>query len=217
LLGDQSSEKVEQATVSPLEQKPPVRIREKFAQSSTIVSSSVPSSAATTSVVNTTGVGQVSSSGAYSGYPTTPLPYVSYSQVLPQHPTGVPPPQLGASHFSPAPVQSFTPGYPQVLASNQMQPPSVTSYSGYGGVYPEAPPLQQVAQALQRPPLPVSVKPPSSTALLATLTKAQSSSIQDKYSEKQPAQRRKFQEFPVGAKDSSGEEQVGRAKLTCCC
>ncbi len=34
----------------------------------------------------------------------------------------------------------------------------LTNYSGYGGVYPQVSPLQQVAQALQRPPPPDSVR-----------------------------------------------------------
>ncbi|CAM6102034.1 unnamed protein product [Calypogeia fissa] len=205
-LGDKPAGQSDQATDSSVVTKTHVRIREKFSQSSTNDSTSSSLPATLVSAVT---------SMSHAGYPAVPFPFVSSPQILPPHLNGLSPAHLSANQVSQSSQivslgQTFLPAYSQAFASNQIQAPATSSYAGYSGVYPEAPPLQQVAQALQRPPLPVSVKPPTSSAVLATLTKAQSSSFQEKISEKQPAQRRKFQEFPVGGKDSSGEDQQGR-------
>ncbi|KAL3680435.1 hypothetical protein R1sor_023391 [Riccia sorocarpa] len=89
-----------------------------------------------------------------------------------------------------------------------------SSYSGYNGVYSQASPMQQqhVAHVLQRPPPPVSMKPGSSSGYPgAAPTKAQASFNQEKYPDKQPTQRRKFQEYPASVgKEASGDEQLGR-------
>ncbi|GMN42108.1 hypothetical protein TIFTF001_011337 [Ficus carica] len=76
-----------------------------------------------------------------------------------------------------------------------------TSYSGYGGIYPQATPLQQVALALRQ-----SSSPHSSTTTLTTLAPSMEpklgvSSTFEK--EKRPQQRRKFQELPIGSKGSA--------------
>ncbi|PKA49739.1 Protein RIK [Apostasia shenzhenica] len=82
-----------------------------------------------------------------------------------------------------------------------------TCYSGYGGIYPQATPLQQVALALKQAPT-------STTSLTATvshsnsLLKTTSSSSAD--SEKRQHQRRKFQELPVASK---GLNQVNSVPL----
>ncbi|XP_026377409.1 protein RIK-like [Papaver somniferum] len=82
-----------------------------------------------------------------------------------------------------------TASYPQPAVS------SGTSYSGYGGIYPQATPLQQVALALRQSPYPVaSVTTPSASAGNA-LSKPSSNPVSD--TEKRRAQRRKFQELPV--------------------
>lgn len=196
----------------------PVRIRERFSQSSTTDSSSSSLTSASVSAASP------APSFAPAGHHHHPVSALGSPQMLQQpHLNGAAPAlHLSAnlvSQSSPQmvpPGQSFVPAYSQAFSSNQsLQPPASSSFGGYSGVYSEAPPLPQpvAAHALQRPPLPVSVKPPTSSAFLATLTKAQSNSLQDKYAEKQPAQRRKFKEYPIAGKDASGDEQVGRAEL----
>ncbi|KAI3906062.1 hypothetical protein MKW92_008125 [Papaver armeniacum] len=69
--------------------------------------------------------------------------------------------------FGYRPPSTTTASYPQPSVS------SGTSYSGYGGIYPQATPLQQVALALRQSPYPVT---------------------------KNDVHRRKFQELPVVAK-----------------
>lgn len=107
------------------------------------------------------------------------------------------------SYGQPTPIS-----IPQVQQSQQIQSPYMagTNYSGYGGIYPQATPLQQVALALQRPPPPVSVRPGFTHSTSAPPTKAQSS-YSNGESEKQPAQRRKFQELPVVARERSRDNQ----------
>lgn len=97
--------------------------------------------------------------------------------------------------------------------------PSVTGgtyYSGYGGIYPQATPLQQVALALRKAPAPASPDLASTvcatTSLVSTASavsmssKTTSSSIA--ISEKRPPQRRKFQELPVTSKETITHHQV---------
>ncbi|CAA0828368.1 Protein RIK [Striga hermonthica] len=79
--------------------------------------------------------------------------------------------------------------YPQGLTS-------VTSYNGYGGIYPQATPLQQVALALRQSASPV-------TATVAPTTIAVSKDPQMKvpsHSRDKRSQKRKFQELPAAAK-----------------
>jgi hypothetical protein len=89
----------------------------------------------------------------------------------------------------------------------------LTNYSGYGGVYPQVSPLQQVAQALQRPPPPVSVRSGNGLAV-GGLQGADAQGVKpyhgqsDWQVEKQrdgPPQkeRRKFQEFPISVNQTA--------------
>lgn len=59
-------------------------------------------------------------------------------------------------------------GQPQPSVAGYSQPFVMggTSYSGYGGIYPQATPLQQVAQVLRQPPSPIpsTVSPTMSIA-----------------------------------------------------
>ncbi|GMY12905.1 protein RIK isoform X1 [Fagus crenata] len=82
--------------------------------------------------------------------------------------------------------------YPQPLVSGG------TSYNGYGGIYPQATPLQQVALALRQSPSPVTSTIAPTTSVPSSELK--SSSISDPEMEKRPPQKRKFQELPGGSK-----------------
>ncbi|XP_042975335.1 protein RIK-like isoform X3 [Carya illinoinensis] len=73
-----------------------------------------------------------------------------------------------------------------------------TSYSGYGGIYPQATPLQQVALALRQSPSPVNSGLDSTTSIPSKEPKSSVSSDPEK--EKQPPQKRKFLELPAGSK-----------------
>ncbi|KAG2715521.1 hypothetical protein I3843_03G084800 [Carya illinoinensis] len=77
-----------------------------------------------------------------------------------------------------------------------------TSYSGYGGIYPQATPLQQVALALRQLPTPV-------TSGMATPvpSKEKSSASSNPEKEKRPPQRRKFQELPAGSMSTAKSHQ----------
>ncbi|XP_007032745.2 PREDICTED: protein RIK isoform X1 [Theobroma cacao] len=106
------------------------------------------------------------------------------------------------------PIQANAVGYPQPLVSRG------TSYSGYGGIYPQATPLQQVALALrQSSPISSSVVPATSVASMgvpttsvpSTVSKSNVSSTLQK--EQQPPQKRKFQELPAGSKGPARPNQ----------
>ncbi|XP_010258057.1 PREDICTED: protein RIK isoform X2 [Nelumbo nucifera] len=125
---------------------------------------------------------------------------------------------------SSATVPAVPNAYPQVNVSQsggffnygQTQPnmvsypqPSVTggtSYSGYGGIYPQATPLQQVALALRQTPSPVASTVASAVSTGNASSNTSSSSTADK--EKKPAQKRKFQELPVASKGLAKPYQV---------
>ncbi|KAF5457652.1 hypothetical protein F2P56_021738 [Juglans regia] len=85
-----------------------------------------------------------------------------------------------------------------------------TSYSGYGGIYPQATPLQQVALALRQSPSPVNSGLDSTAPIPSKEPKSSVSS--DPGKEKQPPQKRKFQELPAGsnypAKPHQGSEYL---------
>ncbi|XP_068334773.1 protein RIK isoform X2 [Pyrus communis] len=81
-------------------------------------------------------------------------------------------------------------GYPQPLLS------SGTSYNGYAGIYPKVTPLQQVALALRQSSSPITSTVAPTTSAPSTEPKVNVTSGSEK--EKQPPQRRKFQELPVG-------------------
>ncbi|XP_047149617.1 protein RIK isoform X2 [Vigna umbellata] len=75
-----------------------------------------------------------------------------------------------------------------------------TSYIGYGGIYPQATPLQQVALALRHsPPVSSTVDPTT----LASNGESKPTSCFDLEREKRPPQKRKFQELPVGSKGTA--------------
>ncbi|XP_061365914.1 protein RIK isoform X2 [Gastrolobium bilobum] len=87
-------------------------------------------------------------------------------------------------------------------------PPSVsggTSYIGYGGIYPQATPLQQVALALRHSPPVASTVAPTTSASNKESKSTTSSRLEK---EKRTPQKRKFQELPVGLKGTKKLNQV---------
>ena len=78
-----------------------------------------------------------------------------------------------------------------------------TSYSGYGGIYPQATPLQQVALALRQSSSPIGSATP--VAPSAELKMSVSSNSEK---EKWPPQKRKFQEVPAVSKGAAKPIQV---------
>ncbi|KAI8534107.1 hypothetical protein RHMOL_Rhmol10G0062700 [Rhododendron molle] len=92
-------------------------------------------------------------------------------------------------------LQPHTVSYPQLSST------AGTSYSGYGGIYPQATPLQQVALALRQSPSTVNpLVSPASTA-------ANSMESLPSEKEKQASQRRKFQESPAALKGRANPHQ----------
>lgn len=91
-------------------------------------------------------------------------------------------------------------GQPQPSVAGYSQPFVMggTSYSGYGGIYPQATPLQQVAQVLRQPPFPIPSTVSPTTSIANAAPNSGMNSIAEK--EKRPTQKRKFQEIPVGSK-----------------
>ncbi|KAF5198204.1 Rik-like protein [Thalictrum thalictroides] len=80
-----------------------------------------------------------------------------------------------------------------------------TSYSGYGGIYPQATPLQQVALVLrQSPSFGTSVTDPATSA--GTYSAEVISSFSTT-TDKRPPQKRKFQELPVSSKKPAEPHQ----------
>nr|XP_043608753.1 protein RIK [Erigeron canadensis] len=71
-----------------------------------------------------------------------------------------------------------------------------TSYNGYGGIYPQATPLQQVALALRQSTSPITSTVSATQKIGSTTT----STINEK--EKRPPHKRKFQELPAAANES---------------
>ncbi|KAG5527637.1 hypothetical protein RHGRI_028533 [Rhododendron griersonianum] len=93
-------------------------------------------------------------------------------------------------------LQPHTISYPQLSST------AGTSYSGYGGIYPQATPLQQVALALRQSPSTVNpLVSPASTA-------ANSMESLPSEKEKRASQRRKFQESPAALKGRANPNQV---------
>ncbi|XP_020678491.1 protein RIK isoform X1 [Dendrobium catenatum] len=88
-----------------------------------------------------------------------------------------------------------------------------TCYSGYGGIYPQATPLQQVALALKQAPLSSTSVVSSAASNANALPKMTSSSNADR--EKRPSQKRKFQELPVTSKGLSTLNQNSRQGSEC--
>lgn len=100
----------------------------------------------------------------------------------------------------PGQTQADMIGYPQPVLSGG------THYNGYGGIYPQATPLQQVALALRQSSSPVTPSVAPIASVSSTEPKLSLGSESEK--EKRPAQRRKFQELPVGSKGSVKHNQV---------
>lgn len=93
------------------------------------------------------------------------------------------------------------------MVSYPLPPPLAggTSYNGYGGIYPQATPLQQVALALR-----CSTSPVTNTVAPSTTVASTTSTSTSFYSEKEkrPPQKRKFQELPVASKGPVKPHQV---------
>ncbi|KAK3032576.1 hypothetical protein RJ639_036815, partial [Escallonia herrerae] len=94
---------------------------------------------------------------------------------------------------------------PHMVSCPQPSLTGGTSYNGYGGIYPQATPLQQVALALRRSTSPVTstVAPATTSASTALVSKLSSSG-----KEKRFPQRRKFQELPVVSNGPANPHQV---------
>ncbi|KAL6526354.1 hypothetical protein OROMI_029994 [Orobanche minor] len=87
--------------------------------------------------------------------------------------------------------------YPQGLTS-------VTSYNGYGGIYPQATPLQQVALALRQSTAPITATVGPATTAVSTDTQTELPYlVKDKCSQK-----RKFRELPAAVKGLANLNQV---------
>ncbi|KAI8028693.1 Protein RIK [Camellia lanceoleosa] len=93
---------------------------------------------------------------------------------------------------------------PNIVCHPQPSLTGGTSYSGYGGIYPQATPLQQVALALRRSPSLVnSTVAPATTAASTAANSSETLS----YEEKRRLQKRKFQELPVASKGHANPHQ----------
>ncbi|KAG7564066.1 K Homology domain type 1 superfamily [Arabidopsis suecica] len=121
----------------------------------------------------------------------SPFPVTPATGLYPQFPVMQPLGISNSGHLQPSPVS-----YLQPVAGG-------TSYSGYAGIYPQATPLQQVAQVLKQSISPViSTVPP--TMLIATSP----SDISSKEKERLPPRKRKFQELPADCKVPAKAKQV---------
>ncbi|CAH1413204.1 unnamed protein product [Lactuca virosa] len=84
-------------------------------------------------------------------------------------------------------------------------PPPGTSYNGYGGIYPQATPLQQVALALKQ----------STSPIISTQTQIIGNANLEMEKEKRPphthTHKRKFQELPVTAHGQPGQLKTHQA------
>ncbi|KAK6129136.1 hypothetical protein DH2020_037114 [Rehmannia glutinosa] len=98
--------------------------------------------------------------------------------------------------------QANTACYPHGLTSG-------TSYNGYGGIYPQATPLQQVALALRHSTSPVTATvDPATTASSTDPQKEVPHLAKDKRSQK-----RKFQELPAATKGPANPNQADNGPL----
>lgn len=98
---------------------------------------------------------------------------------------------------------------PSIGGYSQPSVRGVTSYNGYGGIYPQATPLQQVALALKHSATPVtsmvSQEKLSPVAAVASKTSFSSTGLS---SEKERRQKRKFQELPANSNGPTKTHQV---------
>jgi len=90
-----------------------------------------------------------------------------------------------------------------------------TYYSGYGGIYPQATPLQLVALALRKAPAPTTPGLASAVGATTAFVPAASAVISSKTSlssiaeiERWPPQKWKFQELPVASNETVTHHQV---------
>ncbi|KAL1360927.1 protein RIK isoform X2 [Arachis duranensis] len=138
----------------------------------------------------TTGLTTSSISSAVGSTPVTPASFVGVPGVAT---TALAP---GATPYSAGYLSSGS-----QANSIGYTPPSVlggTSYIGYGGIYPQATPLQQVALVLRHSPSIASTVAPTTSASNEE-SKSKSTTSSEVEKEKRPPQRRKFQELPVGS------------------
>ncbi|KAK9116009.1 hypothetical protein Sjap_014956 [Stephania japonica] len=97
--------------------------------------------------------------------------------------------------------------------TNYYSQPSLSSgtcYSGYGGIYPQATPLQQVALVLRQSPASVISAPLSATE---KTPEENSKSISE--NEKFPPQKRKFQELPLTSRQSAIQNSLQDIEDNC--
>ncbi|RZB98631.1 protein RIK isoform X1 [Glycine soja] len=124
--------------------------------------------------------------------PVPPASLVGVTGVTGSLTLGTPPQSIG--HLSSGPQANMIGYTPPPLVSGG------TSYIGYGGLYPQATPLQQVALALRHSPPVTSTDAPTTSASNGESRPTSSSDLEK---EKRPPQRRKFQELPVGSKGTT--------------
>lgn len=129
--------------------------------------------------------------------PVPPASLVGVTGVTGSLTLGTPPQSIG--HLSSGPQANMIGYTPPPLVSGG------TSYIGYGGLYPQATPLQQVALALRHSPPVTSTDAPTTSASNGESRPTSSSDLEK---EKRPPQRRKFQELPVGSKGTTKLNQV---------
>ncbi|XVF16750.1 hypothetical protein REPUB_Repub10bG0059100 [Reevesia pubescens] len=127
---------------------------------------------------------------------TTPAPPVTVPAVTAGCSQGI----VGEMPNS-GPTQANSVGYPQPLVTRG------TSYIGYGGIYPQATPLQQLALALRQsssvssavvPATSVSSTVVPTTSAASTVSTSSISSTLPSEKQQRPPQKRKFQELPAG-------------------
>ncbi|KAG0490835.1 hypothetical protein HPP92_007698 [Vanilla planifolia] len=88
-----------------------------------------------------------------------------------------------------------------------------TYYSGYGGIYPQATPLQQVALALKQAPISTTSIVASTTVNTSALPMVASPIVDT--DKRQQLQKRKFQELPAASKGSTTLSQNSRQGSEC--
>ncbi|CAN8265889.1 unnamed protein product [Cochlearia groenlandica] len=165
------------------------------------------------------GASRVSSSKVYGAVPPPPqmLSEALGSEIMqkPNSMTSIPiiSPPSAAHPFSVPPATAFYPQLPGISNGGHSRPDPVsylqpmaggTSYSGYGGIYPQATPLQQVAQVLRQSFSSVITVPPT---VLTTTPLSKPSDISSMEKERRPPQKRKFQELPVDCKVTTKAKQ----------
>ncbi|XP_010502971.1 PREDICTED: protein RIK-like isoform X2 [Camelina sativa] len=124
----------------------------------------------------------------------SPFPVTPSTSLYPQFPIMQPLGISNGGHLQPSPVS-----YLQPMAGG-------TSYSGYAGIYPQATPLQQVAQVLKQSISPVvSTVPPT---MLTAASVSNPSDISSTEKERRPPQKRKFQELPADCKVPAKPKQL---------